>query len=171
MNVHDGAESINLCIVEEEQFQMVYIIDLDGTLSPEFNSTKGPSTLLASDNDELMKFVDIAKCRAVPEGCYNYCKDTCFRSVLYVVDGEVQQNYMLKICPRDNHSQCSLFPGGRRGDTGPHEFTAHLPDGRFYDAVFVDTAGQAVTPTTVTGSYDEPYCSRGKFEVTLLENW
>ena len=62
ITLQDGVESIDFCIVQEEEFDMVYVVDIDGSLRPSSVSTRGPSTLLASDDRQLLKFVDTAKC-------------------------------------------------------------------------------------------------------------
>lgn len=86
----------------------------------------------------------------------------------YYVQGTDQANYKLKVCSRTDHSLCTLFKGGRRGTTGPHEFTAHLPSGGRYDAVFLDRAGNEITPTSVTEVVELTFCPAGIFEVTLF---
>jgi hypothetical protein len=168
MKLQDGAERIDMCLIEQQDFKMLYIIDLDGTLRPSTVTTQGPSTLVASDNRELLKFVNTAKCTDVNVGCYQYCADTCFRSMRYSVTGADQANYQLKVCLRNDQSKCSLFSGGRRGDGGSHTFIAHLPVGNEYDAVFLNAAGQEIAPTEVTGEYEESLCPSGTiFDVTL----
>jgi hypothetical protein len=169
MNVRDGVESIDMCIVNRDDFKMVYIIDRDGTLSPKKNSTQGPSTLVASDNRELLTFANTTKCTDVIKGCYQYCAETCFRSMRYSVTGNGQESYQLKVCRRDDRSKCALFGGGRRGTIGPHTYIAHLPAGFQYDAVFLDGSGQQITATTVLGELEPSFCPTGiVFDVTLF---
>jgi hypothetical protein len=169
MNVRDGVESIDMCIVNRDDFKMVYIIDLDGTLRPKNVSTQGPSTLVASDNRELLAFANITKCTDVIKGCYQYCAETCFRSMRYSVTGNGQESYQLKVCRRDDRSKCALFGGGRRGTVGPHTYIAHLPAGFQYDAVFLDGSGQQITATTVLGEFEPTFCPTGAvFDVTLF---
>jgi hypothetical protein len=166
MNVN--AETINMCIIQEEAFDMVYINDSDGTMSPDSVITQTPSSLLASDNNVLSKFLDPSKCTDVPKGCYQYCTDTCFRSVRYSVTGPGQENYLLQVCQKNDHSKCSLFSGGRRGTGGSHAYIAHLPVGLEYDAVFINALGQEITPTTIVAQYETTSCSMAStFDVQL----
>lgn len=170
----DGAESIDMCIVESEDVNMAYIVDVDGNLRPKSVSTTGPSTLLASDGGQLLKFVDTTKCTDVAVGCYSYCQETCFRSVRYTVTGAGQENYRLKVCLQGDNSQCTLFTGGRRGNDGPHVYAAHLPVGKSYDAVFVDSTNSVITPDTLEAQYEESFCpttgANGEFQIAMLGN-
>jgi hypothetical protein len=171
MTLQDGADRIDMCLVNDIEFKMLYIVDLDGTLRPSAVTTPAPSTLVASDNGELLKFVDTSKCTNVTAGCYQYCSGSCFRSVRYSVAGTGQESYQLKVCLRNDYSRCSLFPGGRRETSGPHTFIAHLPVGNVYDAVFLDGLGQEVIPTTVTSEYEESLCAvEAVFDVALYGN-
>jgi hypothetical protein len=86
----------------------------------------------------------------------------------YYVEGADQANLKLKVCSRNDHSLCTLFQGGRRGDVGAHEFTAHLPAGNYYDAVFLDALGREITPTKVTEVVELTPCTEGVFAVTLF---
>jgi hypothetical protein len=164
----DGANSINMCIINQDQFDFLYLIDLDGSFRPNTSTIPTLSTLVASDNHEHLKFLDKSKCSDNALGCYSYCQDTCFRSMRYYVEGADQANYMLKVCSRNDHELCTLFKGGRRGDVGAHEFTAHLPAGKLYDAVFLDALGREITPTTVREVVELTFCTEGVFEVTLF---
>jgi hypothetical protein len=164
----DGADTINMCIIKETDFDFLYLIDLDGSFRPNPSVAPALSTLVASDNNEHLRFVDGRKCTENTPGCYSYCRDTCFRSMRYYVEGKGQAHYKLKVCKRNDHSICTLFKGGRRGNTGPHEFTAHLPSGNYYDAVFLDRLGQEITPKTAIESIEKTFCPDGRFEVTLF---
>jgi len=168
MQLADGLNSINMCVVNQAEFDFLYLIDLDGSFRPNRASTAAISTLVASDNKEHLKFLDASKCSDNTAGCYSYCHNTCFRSMRYYVEGADQANYKLKVCSRNDHSRCTLFKGGRRGTTGPHEFTAHLPSGSLYDAVFLDRTGKEIIPTKVTEVVELTFCPAGTFEVTLF---
>jgi parallel beta-helix repeat protein len=169
MQLADGLGSINMCIINLPEFDFLYMIDLDGSFRPNQSVTPTISTLVASDNHEHLKFLDPAKCSDNADGCYSYCQNTCFRSMHYYVQGVDQANYKLKVCSRTDHSRCTLFKGGRRETSGPHEFTAHLPSGGRYDAVFLDRTGREITPTSVTEVVELTFCPAGVFEVTLFE--
>lgn len=168
MTLQDGADRIDMCLVNDIEFKMLYIVDLDGTLRPSAVTTPAPSTLVASDNGELLKFVDTSKCTNVTAGCYQYCSGSCFRSVRYNVIGIGQESYQLKVCLRNDYSRCSLFSGGRRGTSGPNTFIAHLPVGSVYDAVFLDGFGQEIAPTVESSAYEESFCGvNDAFDVAL----
>jgi hypothetical protein len=167
MQLADGPNSINMCLINSTEYDLLYLIDLDGSFRPNPSITPSVSTLVASDNRMHMTFVDATKCIDNTFGCYSYCQDTCFRSMRYYAKGSGQESYKVKVCSRNDHSRCSFFKGGRRDDTGPHEFTAHLPAGQLYDAVFVDANGQEIIPTTVSEVVEKTFCTSGDFEVTL----
>jgi hypothetical protein len=159
-----------LCLVQEDVFDTIYLIDLDGSLSPStlLADRESPASLLASDNDTLLTFVDKSKCTYIPTGCYNYCQNTCFRSVRYSFEGPGQENLSLKICKRDEPTLCSTFRGGRRGDEGPHDYIAHLPVGNVYDGSFLYSSGEVVTSGKLIESYEPSLCPGEVFNVTLV---
>ena len=172
----DGADSINFCIINQPTFQSMYLIDLDGTLRPSSIAAapRGASTLLANDDRQLDRFVSSSnKCTTVAAGCYQYCPNTCFRSMRYDAFTTVTSAPpQLKVCLRGNRSVCSLFPAGRRATTDPWTFTAHLPDGGLYDAVFVNAttgAEMAVSTNGVVQEVEPSLCPPGSatFNVTL----
>ena len=168
MQLADGLNSINMCVVNQVEYDLVYIIDLDGSFRPNKVVAPKVSTLVASDNQMHLAFVDPLKCAANTVGCYSYCHDICFRSMRYYVEGPGQASYKLKVCSSSDPSRCSLFKGGRRYNVGPHEFTAHLPAGQLYDAVFVDGLGNEITPTKVEEVVEKTFCDNGIFEVKLF---
>ena len=157
-----------MCVVTTQEYEMLYLIDLDGSFRPNPSIAPTVSSLVTSDNRMHLTFLDASKCVDNVAGCYSFCHDTCFRSMRYYVEGPGQSNYKLKVCSRTNRSKCSLFKGGRRGNSGPHEFTAHLPDGQNYDAVFVDAQGNAITPSTVTEVVEKTFCTGNTFDVNLI---
>ena len=169
MKLADGLNSINMCVVNDAEYDLLYVIDLDGTFRPNPAIAPSVSSLVASDNQMHLAFLDSSRCAVNTVGCYSYCHDTCFRSMRYYVEGPGQESYKLKVCSRSDHSRCSLFKGGRRGDEGPHEFTAHLPSGQLYDAVFLDVGGNEIAPSTVDEVVEKTFCTNGMFEVLLLD--
>ena len=158
-----------MCVVNDVEYDLVYIIDLDGSFRPKQSVAPAVSTLVASDNQMHLTFLDPSNCVDNTVGCYSYCQDTCFRSMRYYVEGPGQENYKLKVCSRSDHSRCSIFKGGRRGDEGPHEFTAHLPAGQLYDAVFLDGDGNEISPSSVSEVVEKTFCTNGIFEVLLWD--
>lgn len=168
MKLADGINSINMCVIDRIEYDFLYIIDLDGSFRPNPAIAPSISTLVASDNQTHLTFLDSSKCVDNTVGCYSFCHDTCFRSMRYEVEGPGQENYKLKVCSRAAPSKCALFKGGRRGDIGPHEFTAHLPTGQLYDAVFLDGLGNEIEPLKVEELVEKTFCTSGIFEVKLL---
>lgn len=174
----DYDKSVNLCVVDSSaSIKMIYVIDLDGSLGPSTVASKGPSTLLASDDSSLLTFVNTSKCTYVAGGCYNYCQDTCFRSVRYSFEGSGQESLTLKVCKIDNTSLCSNFTGGRRYSRSgsdysryePHVYIAHLPVGFSYSAIFLDSSGLDVTAGTLYESdEDGTACSDAVFSITYV---
>jgi hypothetical protein len=157
-----------MCVVTLPEYDMLYLIDIDGSFRPDQSLAPTVSSLVASDNHMHLTFLDGTKCVDNLVGCYSYCRDTCFRSMRYYVEGPGQSSYKLKVCSRNSPSKCSLFKGGRRGNSGPHEFTAHLPDGQSYDAVFIDSQGNEITPSTITEVVEKTFCTGSTFDVKLV---
>ena len=137
---------------------MIYVSDSDGSLGPSTMLRQGPATLVASENDNLLTFVDSTNCTYVSAGCYHYCRNTCFQSVRYSYEGTGQENLALKVCNRDYPTLCTTFPGGRRGDRGAHAYIAHLPVGNTYTSTLLDSFGQEVTSGTLNESYEASSC-------------
>ena len=174
MRVQDGPSSIDFCIVNTGQHTMVYTIDLDGSLKPiPTIKTIGVSTLLGSDDGRLFEFVDLSKCTLVEIGCYSYCSDTCFRSMRFDLNIPDPEEYSLKVCLKNDHTKCTMFDGGRRGDAYGYSITAHLPVGNEYDATFISTNGSQASPPyqqraekffcPVDSSYDVTIVDDGNF--------
>lgn len=165
----DGLNSIDMCVVNRAEYDLVYLIDLDGSFRPNTAMAPTVSSLVASDNNAHMTFVSPTTCVHNTVGCYSYCYNTCFRSMRYYVDGPGQENYRLRVCSRSNTSKCTLFKGGRRGDVGSHEFVAHLPAGQLYDAAFLDSTGNRIVPRQVQPEIEKTFCSSNlPFDVRLL---
>jgi hypothetical protein len=164
----DGLGSINMCAVKMLEYDLLYLIDLDGSFRPSSSIKPSVSTLIASDNRTHITFLDESTCTDNPVGCYSYCQNTCFRSMRYYVTSPGQEAYKLKVCSRTNKSRCALFKGGRRGNVGPHEFTAHIPTGQLYDAVFLDAIGKVIIPLAVEEVVEKTFCTSGVFEVKLF---
>jgi hypothetical protein len=85
----DGPSQIDFCYAANANPSIVtaYLIDRDGTLRPPAMSPTGTSTLISNVGSKLTTFVESGKCQEVPGRCFSYCRDTCFRSVRYEVDG------------------------------------------------------------------------------------
>jgi hypothetical protein len=169
----DGPPIIDMCVINNPEFDMIYINDLNANMRPTSMTvaTTGAATIIASENNELLKFVDTRLCVAVPSGCYSYCRDTCFRSLRVQVTGSNVARYKLKVCVRGSSpANCILFKAGSRAGTDT-EFTimAHLPVGLLYDAVVIDSAtGRTVVPASQAAYFEENVCGTSRrFGVAL----
>ena len=167
MKIHGNNKQIDFCTIEEAGIDTAYLVDLTGNLSPATFPTAATGTLL-SNGENMLKFVDPPKCTTMQEGCYTYCRDTCFRSVRFTTEQNMMGGgHRLKVCDRDNPSQCSVFLGATRGgERDSRSFIAHLPVGKKYDAVFLDPSGGEVAPSGDDFRFDENLCSlTSNFEV------
>ena len=110
----EGPSFVDMCLIESETFDMLYINDMNANLRPASmtSALKTSATLIASDNSELLKFVNPTKCVSVPEGCYSYCRDTCFRTMRFEVAGLA--SWKVKLCIQGQPSVCVLYKAGRR---------------------------------------------------------
>lgn len=168
VKIRDNSQ-IDFCTIEEVGINTAYIIDRDGSLSPTSVSTTQIGTLL-SNGDDMLKFTQSGKCKSMPEGCYTYCRNTCFRSVRFTTaQNKMGGGHRLKVCERGNSNRCAFFNGGTRGgERDPRTFIAHLPAGKKYDAVFLNPAGQEVQPAEGDYKFEESFCtSNSQFEVAF----
>ena len=169
IKIHGNNRQIDFCTIEEAGIDTAYIIDLTGNLSPASFPTTATGTLI-SNGENMLKFVDAQQCTNMPEGCYTYCRDTCFRSVRFTTEqNKMGGGHQLKVCERNNPSKCSFFVGATRGGArDPRSFIAHLPVGKTYDAVFLDPSGNEVAPSGDDFRFDENFCSSvSPFEVSF----
>lgn len=171
MLVEDGASFVDFCFAEAGGVNSVYLMDLDGSLAPSSISTSGPCALI-SNNPKMTSFVDAAACTMMEEGCYQYCRETCFNSIRYTVDTTNSKDFELKVCQRANPSSCIKMQWSKRenpadpfGDD-PRTFLVHLPSGN-YDAAFVDGLGNVVWPTFVE-RYDELALCSASVDVAMV---
>ena len=170
MRILDGPSSVDFCIVNEDEHSMAYTIDLDGSMKPSAAiQTTMASTLVGSDDGRLLDFVDTSKCSKVDAGCYNYCSDTCFRSMRFDLYIPSTDKYSLRVCLRYNQSKCTTFDGGRRNNTRSYTLVAHLPVGNAYDAIFVASNGSQASPP-FQQSVEQFFCSIDRlFEVVIVD--
>lgn len=170
INLPDGPPNIDMCLIESSTFDMLYVNDLNGNFRPSTMTTTstGPATLIASDNNELLKFVDQRKCVYVSTGCYWYCRDTCFRSLRVDVVGPGQDNYKLKVCVQNvTPEKCTYYRAGRRSGT-ESTIMAHLPVTLRYTAVVVDSTLKVIVPTLQDPYFEENKCGTSTFAVSLV---
>lgn len=166
-----GAPLVDMCIINDDTFDMLYVNDLNGNFHPTNNGNGVPGTLVANDNNQLLKFViPTSKCTSVPSGCYSYCRDTCFRTLRINVDDYTQTGYKLKVCIRGVTPQvCTTFNGGRRDGQTTYTMMAHMPMGQLYDAMIVNENGNLIIPTqSYTVNFEDNQCGTSKqFGLTL----
>jgi hypothetical protein len=155
--------SLSFCDLVGTDIETVYLVDLDGSLSPPGVDSTTASVLL-SNGRNIQKFVDPSKCAEVPNGCYTYCKDTCFRSIRYEIEGPETAGYELKICDAKNSQDCAFFYGSRRvngnrnGHLDPRTFIAHVPVGRNYEGTFMTNTGAVYRPTNLKITLEDNLC-------------
>ena len=150
------ADKISFCDANAVNVTAFYT-DLDGSFSSKLNPVRKPSTIM-SNVPSMLQFVDKTKCFTDEENCYSYCEDTCFRGIRYHVDPAGTEDYLLKVCSKDQPRSCVEFPGYFRGrdptTSSRHRmFNAYLPAGKKYTAVFVDQNGDQVWPSYVNEHY------------------
>lgn len=164
----EGPSLVDMCIIGSSTFDMLYLNDLNANFRPATMSATSTSaaTLIASDNNELLKFVNPSRCVNVVEGCYSYCRDTCFRTIRVQLEG--LSSWKLKLCSQGSSpTVCVLYKAGRRADSGEYTIMAHAPVGQTYSAAIVDKDGKAVVPKLQTIFYEENHCGSSRFQVSL----
>jgi hypothetical protein len=76
----------------------------------------------------------------------------------------------LKVCKKNNPSQCVVFDSGRRDDANipcrPYTFMAHLPVGS-YTAFFLDPSGNPTKPASISAEHEENMCGSGEGSVEI----
>lgn len=165
----DERKKIDFCSAEEKGVTATYLVDNDGSFRTEgVPSPSSPSVLLG--NDPLMTtFIDSDSCVPVPDGCYKYCADTCFRSYRYELDAAGTENYQLKVCRADDRNNCALFPGSQRSSRENRTYVAHMPTGFDYVTEFVDARNDVADVSVLLEQYEADLCGeRDAFSVTMV---
>lgn len=160
-----GSSAVDLCeaTTSAQPIESIYLIDIDGSFRPAGVNPTSPSSMV-STGKSMMTFVNTQKCTAISGRCYNYCADTCFRSVRFDVGPKGTENFKLKVCQRSNPSKCVTFGGGVYYDVNlvyndiPRIFFAHLPAGS-YNAVFLNGSGGEDWPSFVKMEIEPALCS------------
>lgn len=159
-----GVVPVDLCRADNRRIHDIYLLDLDGSFGPSGIPATSVATLVS--NQELMlHFVDRQKCIANDVGCFQYCKDTCFRSLRYEVDPSYPIQ-LLHVCKSDDPLNCVMVSGYHRTDGvdwlgRSRAFTAHLPVGN-YNASFVDGSGNVMWPPFIFDYVPDNFCSSGE---------
>ena len=161
VTIEANTAPIDFCLADSIGVVDIFLMDLDGSLSPERPAAQAPSALV-SDNPNMLAFVDQAKCRRQAGRCYSYCEGVCFRSVQYETSPSETETYKLKVCQKGNLNTCIFIAGYLMDDeasdlTQNRIFRAHLPPGE-YLAVFVNQQGTPVWPSFVETKYETPLC-------------
>jgi hypothetical protein len=158
----DNPDSIDFCSGASTNADDVYVSDVHGTLFGE----RGPSTLLRN-SAILLHFVDESKCSDNNEKCYSYCEETCFRTVFYHVSQSQRNVYALKVCDRNSTSNCVEVSGTVSRPAWPTRFAVHVPNGRQYNAFFVDDNEKTVYPDGVQITFKDKLCPSAPDEVDI----
>jgi Hint module len=167
---------IDFCRTDEQGIDDIFITDLDGSLKPStvVPTVTSASTLISLQPNMLQFINDKTKCTNVPEKCYSYCRDTCFRGIVYEVDPSFTTSFTLKLCQVSNPNTCIIVPG-YRNTPDPYIagrtriFPANLPIGQ-YNAIFLDQNGQVSWPTFVRQSVPDVSCPIvGTHTITMFE--
>ena len=169
VTVEKDVVPVDFCRADNQRIHDIYLLDLDGSLGPSGTPATSVATLV-SNQDLMLQFVDIQKCIVNYFGCFQYCKDTCFRSVRYEVDPSSQVQ-LLNVCKRDDPPNCLMVSGYHRTDgvawSGQNRaFIAHLPVGS-YDASFVDRGGNVTRPPFISEYVPDQLCSSGETPHTI----
>jgi len=165
MNVEDGPAFIDFCTAQDSGIlDCIYLMDLDGSLAPQSISTSGPGALV-SNGPKMLTFVDPDRCTEIVQGCYQYCRETCFQSIRYEVNPTGTENYKLKVCARGGPATACIettwskrYNGNNPYEDVPRTFLVHLPSGN-YDAVFLDESGSEAWPSYVSRHNEIAVCS------------
>jgi hypothetical protein len=156
-------KTVSFCDLATTDIQTVYLVDKDGDFAPSGVSPASASSLL-SIGPNIQKFVDPSKCSTVDSGCYTYCRDTCFQSIRYEMEGPTTANFAMKVCDVSKPSKCALFFGSRRengnanANKDPRTFIAHVPAGGTYQAVFLTNTGAVYKPKILQITNEESLC-------------
>ena len=169
VTVEEDVVPVDFCRADLRRIRDIYLLDLDGSLGPAGIPATSVATLVSSQQ-LMLQFVDLQKCTVNNIGCFQYCKDTCFRSVRYEVDPSFPI-HLLNVCERDDPPNCVLVSGYYRTDGvtwlgRSRAFTAHLPVGH-YDASFVDRSGNVMRPPFIFDYEPEHLCSSGETPHTI----
>lgn len=169
----DDKASLSFCDLTGSDIETVYLIDVDGSLSPP--GMESPFSVLLSNGPNIQKFTDPSNCIEVQSGCYTYCKNTCFRSIRYEIEGPQTEGFELKLCDSDDPQDCAFFFDSRRvnnnrnGHLDPRTFIAHAPVGRNYEATFLTNTGAVYRPSDLKIVLEENFCpvELGTFSISL----
>jgi hypothetical protein len=169
-----GVSKIDLCRADKEGVDDIYITDLDGSFKPSTVPNVTSASSLISFQPNMLQFVDVTKCTNVTDKCYSYCRDTCFRGILYEVDPSFTTSFTLKLCKESSPNKCINVPGYRNSPdqyiaNRYRYFPAHLPIGQ-YNAMFQDSKGQEAWPSFVRQLVTDVTCPIfGTHTITMKE--
>jgi hypothetical protein len=167
IHMPEGPSLVDMCLINSATFDMLYFNDINADFRPpsmKIASTTS-ATLIASDNNELLKFVNPSKCVSVPEGCYSYCRDTCFRTLRFEILGLA--SWRVKLCLQDSSpSLCVMYKAGRRGGV-EYSIMVHAPVGQSYIATIVDKTGKTVVPKLQKVFFEQNNCGGTRFQVSV----
>lgn len=155
----------------DDDIDTVYLTDRDGSLG----STTTTTSTVMSIGPTIEAFVDLSQCTRFDQGCFQYCENTCFRSVRYEIEGRDTDNFILRVCSTSDPNQCALFSDAKRYNPSPRAidfprtFIAHLPVGQTYEGTFLTNTGSVYTPENLAVYYEDSHCpsEMGVFDLTV----
>jgi hypothetical protein len=173
VTVDNQANPITFCDAEKAGVLDIYLTDLDGSLRSPSDRIVGSPAALVSNNKDMLRFLDQTKCTANVDSCYNYCEDTCFRSFRFQIDTANTEDFVLKVCSKQDPNSCNQIKGHPKNELledffiGDNRvFLAHVPPGD-YNAVFLDPSGAKVWPSFVLQSLEEGTCPKSFADATV----
>ena len=166
----DGLSKVNFCDLVENDIDTVYLTDRDGSLG----LVPTTSTLM-SLGERMEAFVDQSKCTRYEDKCFQYCENTCFRSMRYEIEGRHTEKFILRVCSTKDKDNCAMFKDSRRFDPNPRAadeprtFIAHVPVGGTYEGTFFTNTGNVYTPTNLKVYQEDSHCpfTMGVFDITI----
>lgn len=163
LKLQDPRSAIDFCDAEYAGIIDIYLNDLDGSFRP-LAASSDESASLVSNNLGMLQFVNRFRCNTNEAKCYSYCTNTCFRTVRFEIDPANTADYRLRVCRRNEPSNCIYVVGQQRVEDEydhsfePRVFLAHLPEGT-YDAAILGSRGSETWPSFVEVHYEVSNCA------------
>jgi hypothetical protein len=110
VNIEEDYSRFNFCQSFRNQIQDIYIIDKDSSLKPPGSQTRGASSIV-SDWSNALQFIPEEKRTHVDGLCYQYCEDTCLRTMIFSVNPADTREFSLRVCERGKLDACVIYSG------------------------------------------------------------
>jgi hypothetical protein len=102
---------LDLCAASLNFTRDIYFIDASSDFGPGNASEQvTQESSLVIDASQALHFVDASACVPVVDGCYQYCVNTCLRTVVFSVDPSRSKKLMLWVCLRGTQD-CERYSG------------------------------------------------------------